>query len=86
MHLTSVQYAAPYQNPVPLLLPHLNVLELLECAVEQHKHRANDYASADMNGENVHAAKYREAKAHDSKSVLPIADLFRLDKRTIVSM
>ncbi|KAM0561262.1 hypothetical protein ACHAPJ_003140 [Fusarium lateritium] len=37
-----------------------------------------------MNEENVHALKYREAKAHQSDAAASVGQLFRLDGRTII--
>lgn len=37
-----------------------------------------------MKEENVHAAKYREVKASQGDPTAPVADLFRLDSRTVI--
>lgn len=40
--------------------------------------------SKQANGENVHALKFRETKQSQGRPSAPVADLFRLDERTIV--
>lgn len=39
-----------------------------------------------MKDENVHALKFREVKESHANPSAPIADLFRLDGRTIIGM
>lgn len=39
-----------------------------------------------MAGRNVHDLEFREAKKPQAGASVPVADLFRLDNRTVVSM
>lgn len=39
-----------------------------------------------MKDENVHAPKFREVKESHANPSAPIADLFRLDGRTVIGM